>query len=173
MKTPFLFIAAILIANVAAAAPTEVKCTRKSGEEMPVNNEQVLQWKKAATNEFVRARAHVKGTVTKLIPDRLHQRFEIQIGPEKDDTVAIFYNGSFPPKPKVKKGDPIEACGEFVANSYTRLPDPKPEQNSAIVFWTHKFGFYPHPEGFLTASGKTYGLSKMPVSHASEQKTNE
>jgi hypothetical protein len=148
------------------AAVTPLVCAQRSGEQIGVNNEQVLQWKNRSATEFIRSRAHVTGSVVKVLPSdkginlekdtdkfhKKHQRFQVQIGPEKTDTIEIFYNGRFTPRPALKKGDKIEACGEFAADSSANAKTP-----FAVLYWTHAAKVYPHTEGYLNSQGKTFG----------------
>jgi len=163
---PFM---AFLVSSVALAAPSPLNCTLRSGEQMQVNNEQVLQWKKTSATEFVRSRAHITGSVVKQLPPlkssarrferepdkflKLHQRYEVQIGPNKNDVVELFYNGRYEPRPALQAGDKVEACGEFVADA-TSSSKGGPV---AIVYWVHAAKMYPHVEGFLHSNGKTFG----------------
>lgn len=157
---------ALIFSVSALAAPAPLNCPQRSGQPMDVNNDQVLQWKKKSATEFVRSRAHITGSVVKVVPPgkginiekdsdkfhKRHQRYQVQIGPEKTDTIDVFYNGRYGPRPALKKGDKIEACGEFAADSSPRTGEP-----FAVVYWVHAARLFPHTEGFMTSRGKVFG----------------
>jgi hypothetical protein len=170
MKTlPFLAAALLSLLSAVAFADKAAPITcpqKKTGGEIAINNEQVLQWMKDSAKQFIRSRAHIEGKVTKVLPsDRVkspgkepdkyrskHQRFEVKIGPDKYDVIQVFYNGRYSPKPALKKGDKVEACGEFAVDR-----SGAPSQNFAVLYWVHAAQAYPHAEGFVNAEGKVFG----------------
>src|SRR5437868_1410034 len=115
MKTYLSFASALIFLTHPSFA--NLTCPHKSGVELPINNEQVLQLKKTAKDP-VRSRAHLQGKVVKVLPTHDgNARFAVKIGPQVDDVVEVFYSGRFSPSPKIKKGIEVEACGEVFANT--------------------------------------------------------
>jgi hypothetical protein len=167
-KIPFVAATLLMFASTAFAKPAPLSCPQKAGGDLGVNNEQVLEWVKSSQKESIRARAHISGKVVAVLPsmkvkslekepDKFkgkHQRFDVKIGPGKYDIVQVFYNGRYSPRPAVKKGDTVEACGEFAADYTSEVGKGN---RYAVVYWVHSATAYPHPEGYVQSGGTTYG----------------
>jgi hypothetical protein len=145
----FLQVASLLLtlAAPAWAAPTPA-CPHPSGQELPINNEQVLQWKKNS-KEVVRTRVHIKGKAVEEKRSKEGNRISVKIGPDAGDMVEIFYNNKFSPKPTVKKGQEVQACGEFIYDG---------SNEHGIVHRVHTAKNPKVLPGFLVVQGKVYGV---------------
>lgn len=129
-------------------------------EVMPLNNQQVLQWKAnpSVPNAF-KARANVTGLVYGIIPDRNgHDHFIIQIGPNvRTDMLEVVYNQDFGALPPIQKGMQIHACGDFIKSIAQTGPYP-PSPAGAIVHWVHQNpNGNGHEHGYLTIDNVVYG----------------
>jgi hypothetical protein len=136
----------LLLAAPALAAPTPV-CPHPSGQELPINNEQVIEWKKNS-KEVVRTRVHIKGKAVSEKRAKDGNRISVQIGPDSKDMVEIFFNNKFSPKPSVKKGQEVQACGEFIYDG---------SHEYGIVHRVHAAKNPKVLPGFLVVQGKVYG----------------
>lgn len=127
------------------------------GRELPVNNEQVLNWKRTTANQF-QDRANVSGQVVRLFADRSsHAHFEIQIGPRQGDVLEVVYNLHFGAIPEVQLGMQVQACGDYItATAHTGKYPPSP--SGAIIHWIH---MNPknrgHDHGWMMIDGVVYG----------------
>ena len=98
------------ISGMAWALPP---CLDNSRRVMDLNNEQVLSWRQQSRDQF-HARGYVKGTLTRDYPDHTgHTHFEMQIGPNSDDTIEVVYNQSFGELPPLNPGMEVEVCGDY------------------------------------------------------------
>ncbi len=127
------------------------------GKNLEVNNQQALHWRRTTPNQF-RERAHVKGNVVYIYPDRNgHEHFEIQIGREREDAIEVIYNSDFGALPDVREGMVVEACGDYITSTAQSGPYP-PSPAGAIIHWIH---MNPkgrgHEPGFLMIDGALYG----------------
>ena len=128
-------------------------------QSLPVDNDQVLSWKKTTANQFL-GRAHVEGTLIEVYPDRNgHDHFKIQIGPARTDTLEIIYNQEFGALPSMHPGMRIEACGDYITSIAQSGAYP-PSPDGAILHWVHK---NPrgngHDSGYVVVDGTLYGWS--------------
>jgi hypothetical protein len=127
------------------------------GHDLPLNNEQVLHWKRTTNNQF-QERAHVEGQIVRLFPDATgHHHFEIQIGHGGADTIEVIYNEDFGKLPPLRKGVEVEACGDYITAKAQSGPYP-PSPAGAIVHWVHANpDGKGHPPGFLVVDGALCG----------------
>lgn len=133
-------------------------CPGSNGAALPVMNEQVLKWKHNEPNQFQR-RARIRGTVTKIHPDKNdHIHFEIKIGPnENQDAIEVIYNIDFGPMPPLRHGLRVEACGDFIVSTARSGPYP-PSPAGAIIHWVHMNpSFKGHPPGYVWIEGRLFG----------------
>ncbi|MCM0606002.1 MAG: DUF3465 domain-containing protein [Xanthomonadaceae bacterium] len=149
MKILLLFV--VLLSHSAYAQ----NCLDKRKRNIPVQNEQVLEWKKNSRNQ-TKYRTHVLGSLNRVYPDRnTHNHFAIQIGPNRSDTLEVVYNNEFGKLPKLKMGDEVEACGDYItskkASRYPASPD------GAIIHWVHVANRSDHLDGFLMINDVVYG----------------
>ena len=132
-------------------------CLSDSGEDLAVNNEQVLQWKISTPNQTLE-RAHVSGAFVQSYPDETgHNHFEIQIGPDSGDTLEVVSNIEFGALPELSPGDVIEACGDYITSDAATSQYPI-SPDDAIIHWIHQNpSGKGHPSGFLAINGVLYG----------------
>ncbi len=128
------------------------------GRELPVNNAQVLHWKRTTPNQF-RERANITGTVVDVFPDTNgHEHFVIQIGRRAEDTIEVIYNKDFGAMPEPKIGAQVQACGDYITATARSGPYP-PSPVGAIIHWVH---MNPrgrgHDPGFVMMDGVLYGM---------------
>lgn len=134
---------------------------------LPVNNDQVLRWKRAgeqdSSNNNYHDRGHVQGTVVQVYPDRNgHNHFSVKVGPDANDTVEVVYNQDFGSVPDPQVGMPVEACGDYIT-SVAPTPGPSGQTypaspDHALIHWVHmapaRSG---HNSGFLVVNGVLTG----------------
>lgn len=131
-----------------------------NGSELNVNNEQVLRWKLSTQNQF-KARAHVSGKVTKLYAGNPeHTHFQATIGRRAKDTLEVVFNNEFGRTLKVKVGDEVEACGDYITSTKPTQYPVSPD--FALIHWLHE---NPrgngHEDGFLVVNGEVFGQSRF------------
>jgi hypothetical protein len=124
---------------------------------LPVNNDQVLDWKHSTQNQF-RDRGHVHGNIVQVYPDKNgHDHFSIQIGKQSDDLIEVIYNQDFGTTPALHEGMEVEACGDYITSIAQSGPYP-PSPVGAIVHWVHLNPKHSgHESGFLAIDGQVYG----------------
>ncbi|MFN3455326.1 MAG: hypothetical protein ACK41T_10240 [Pseudobdellovibrio sp.] len=151
IKSIFLMIS-LLFAGLLSHA-TLPPCLDKSGSHIPINNEEIINWKKTTQPQF-KDRGHAKGTLLKVYNDKTdHDHFQIQIGPESNDVVEIIYNAEFGTLPELKSNMQIEVCGDYITtkkSGYGASPD------GAIIHWVHMSNSGNHPSGYVTIDGIVY-----------------
>ncbi len=127
------------------------------GVNLQINNAQVIQWKSSTQNQFL-ARAHVKGSLTRIYPDHSgHHHFEIQLDNNAQDTLEVVYNEGFGATPAVRVGDMVEACGDYITSDAPTSQYPA-SPDGAIIHWIHNSpNPASHPSGFLMINGVLYG----------------
>ncbi len=126
--------------------------------EMPIDNDRVLELKRSTPNQF-HARARIEGVVAALYRDTTnHDRFSVQIGPNRNDTIEIVYNQEFGALPyNMPTGAPVEVCGDFI-NSFERAGRYPPSPDGAIIHWVHASNNpQKHPHGYVILDGREYG----------------
>lgn len=148
-----LFFTQIGWAGNRAAPP----CLDTKGRVLPIDNDQVIDWKNSTPNQF-KGRAHVSGPVVLVYPDKNdHSHFLIQIGKDENDTLEVIYNINFGELPALTDGDQVEACGDYITSNapYQRYPA---SPAGAIIHWIHRApNPKKHPHGFLTINDHVYG----------------
>lgn len=140
--------------NNSQAAPD---CLDTSGNAVPVNNSQVMQWEYNTPNQFL-ARGHVQGTFVQSYADENgHNHFELQIGSDPADTIEIVYNIDFGALPELQAGMQIEACGDYITSTAQAGSYP-PSPDRAIIHWVHRNpSSHGHPSGYVDINGVLYG----------------
>ncbi len=144
--------------NLHATEGDTIPPCRGYGYDLPVNNSQVLHWKRTTENQF-RERAHVQGPILQLfsIGDRDHVHFEIQLGKYSDETLEVIYNQDFGKLPPIHPGMQVEACGDYITSTAPSGPYPA-SPVGAIIHWIHMNpNNSKHDAGFLVIDGKLYG----------------
>lgn len=156
MKRFVLFFVLLSVANFSFAADQIPDCLAY-GRPLPVNNSQVLHWRRTTPNQF-RERGHIQGTITQIFADKSgHDHFEIQIGKQVDDVVEVIYNQDFGALPEVRAGMTVEACGDYITATAQSGPYP-PSPSGAIIHWVHMNpSGRGHDPGFLAIDGTLYG----------------
>jgi len=151
------FVLAIALAWSASALALEgnaPNCVDFNGQVLPVNNQQVVQYKQTTKNEF-HARAHVNGTVTQLYSNQTgHQHFQMTME-GTSQTLEVVYEMNFGKIP-VQVGASVEACGDYITSNapyqgYPVSPD------GALIHWVHRSDTSKHPQGFVIENNVVYG----------------
>ena len=140
-------LASIFSLQVMAADP--VPSCMVNGANLPVNNQQVLNWKHTTANQFL-ARAHVQGTITQVYPDRNgHRHFAIRLDEVKSDTLEIVFNDAFGKVVDLRVGLTVEACGDYITSEAATSQYPA-SPDGAILHWVHANPKgQGHPSGYL------------------------
>lgn len=130
---------------------------RDGARDLPVVNDQVIDWKTETPNQF-KARARVRGSVTRFFKDRdSHTHFEIKIGPRSQDVLEVIYNKAFGKLPEIETQMDVEACGVYIT-SFAPAGHYQASPSGAIIHWVHinpkKGG---EPDGYLAINGQLYG----------------
>ena len=161
IKTWMIVVGLILSQGWAIALETQnpPACKDTKGKVLPINAEQVIDWKHNTPNKF-EARAHLKGIVSKLYPDKNgHRHFEITIvSQNQEDTIEIIYNEDFGKMPEVELDMKVETCGDYITAKETNGPYP-PSPDGAIVHWVHENpSGKGHQDGYVMLNGVLYGF---------------
>lgn len=152
-----LVLVSFLAAASAIAADVIPECMSEKSV-LPVNNEQVLEFKDSKPNQAL-TRGNIVGTLTRTFPDKNgHTHFEINIGKQADDVVEVIFNDEFGPiSIELKQGMRVQACGDFINSSAPAKQYPA-SPSGAIIHWLH---LNPknqgHEHGFLWIEGKLFG----------------
>ena len=158
------FIAALLFPTWVFSAEVVPACIAYN-HPIPVNNSQVLHWKRTTSNQF-QERGHIQGTLSVVYPDRNgHKHMQVQIGHalsastflNSEDVIEVIYNEDFGKLPKLQTGMVVEACGDYITSTAQSGPYP-PSPDGAIVHWVHMNPSHVgHPAGYLVLDGVIYG----------------
>jgi hypothetical protein len=137
-------------------ADTIPDCTSR-GQQTPINNSQVLDWKYHTKNQF-HSRGHIQGIITLLYPDHTgHHHIETKIGPAATDTIEVIYNEDFGPVPNsMAVGSTIEACGDYITSNAQSGGFPA-SPDGALVHWVHRSPNPKHDSGFMVIDGVLCG----------------
>jgi len=129
-----------------------------NGRPLPVNNAQVLLWKKTTANQFL-GRGHVTGLVTGVFRDRTsHDHFEIQIGRNAGEVLEVIYNEKFGAMPSPRRGDQVEACGDYITSNRATPRYPK-SPSGGVIHWVHvNPSGRGHDSGYVSINGTLYGM---------------
>jgi hypothetical protein len=148
----------------AVAAWAQPPACMDHGQQLPVDNDRVLELKKSAP--LGRSiRAHVSGHVTRVFPDRtnshgtVHDHFEIQIGEGDKAVLEVVYSEDFGAMPEPREGAQVEACGDFI-NSYARNSGYDPSPSGAIIHWVHNTDTPSHDAGYVYMDNVLYGYGR-------------
>lgn len=158
-KLGILFQIIILFTSLSYNAHSQEELCKSGSQILPIDNTQVLEWKKTTPNQF-EARAHIEGPVVRIDLDRnLHDHFAIQIGPNDTDTIEIISNQTFAKLPELQLGTKVEVCGDYITSnaiSGRYLPSP----DNAIIHWVHFSKNGNHDNGFIKIDSTLYGNGK-------------
>jgi hypothetical protein len=106
--------------------------------EVQVDNEQILKYKRDTRNQF-QARGYIQGKILAM-PDVIndHDHFAISIGSGPRDTIEVIYNRDreFGPMPNVNVGDEIVVCGDYITSS-AKSGRYEASPQGAIIHWVH------------------------------------
>lgn len=148
-------------AGAPVGAVPGLECKGRGSEVLPINNDQVLQWKESTPNQF-KARAHVMGKIVNTILDRdshLHIEIDLNDGPQKarNENLEVVYNKKFGEVPAYRAGMILQACGDYITATQSSGPY-KPSPVGAIIHWVHMSPDPSrHASGFLAIDGKVTG----------------
>lgn len=174
------FAGALVVAGPSALAEGAPECLAH-GQELGVNNEQVLHWKQSTENEFL-ARAHVTGQIVKIFNDKNgHNHFLIELGESRrggdgDDTLEVVYNEEFGELPSLHDGMQVEACGDYITATGRggKHGEYPPSPAGAIIHWVHANPQgHGHDSGYLMIDGQVYGLDDPDQGGHSRQRVSE
>jgi hypothetical protein len=138
-----------------------VDCIGENGQALSIDNQRALDLKKkAASGKAYRAR--IQGKVVSDSHQRCssrsgscHAHFEIQIGPNKADTVEVVYSEDFGQMKEPSVGESVEACGDFLNTSGQRNSG----SSGAIIHWVHRSNCMDHEHGYVLVEGEDlYGM---------------
>lgn len=154
------FFAALLFFFTLSAQAETPLCMAK-GQPLPINNEQVLNWKFNSKNAY-KNRGNIEGVIGKVYKDKTgHRHFQVIIGENPRDTIEIIYNQSFGkiPGEAMALGSRVQACGDYITakamnGKYRASPD------GAIIHWVHKSTGSYHDHGFVVIDDVLYGMDK-------------
>lgn len=168
-----LCIIALIFSNAAQAIFADAPGCEANGQEIAINNLQVLNWKKNTANKF-EDRAHVSGRITDFYPDKnSHDHFQVQIGQSPDDTIELIYNQNFGELPDdLFEGMMIQACGDYITAKAQSGPYP-PSPDGAILHWIHYSPRSSHEHGFLVIEGKVFGMKTFRGGQGREEKVEK
>lgn len=153
--------------SVQAYSDQAPQCLDQSGNDLSIDNDQVMQWKTSTPNNYLN-RAHVSGTVVAVYPDQTnHAHFGIQLTGENgnqdfsdasnsSNTLEVVYDLLFGPIPAVHVGDTVEACGDYIT-AYAQSGHYPPSPDGALIHWIHRSDSARHENGFLMINGSLYG----------------
>lgn len=154
------FIATLLCLFTFSAQADTPLCMAK-GQPLPINNEQVLNWKFNSKNTY-KNRGNVEGIIGKVYKDKTgHRHFQVIIGENPRDTIEIIYNQSFGkiPSAALTAGAHVQACGDYItAKSSNGKYRPSPD--GAIIHWVHRSPASYHDHGFVVIDDVLYGMDK-------------
>lgn len=156
----FGILASLLTVFASSALAFNDTCMNRN-EVMPLNNQQVLQWKfNSGIKSGWQARANVTGIVLSVLPDHSgHDHFIIQIGPRPvQDTIEVIYSQDFGDLPTIQAGMQIHACGDFIKSTQPNGGYPA-SPAGAIVHWVHantRGGG--HENGYVAVDNVMYGI---------------
>jgi hypothetical protein len=154
-KAAVFCFAVTLMHSMPAHADNLPSCTA-SGQSLPVNNADVVNWKHTTHNQF-HSRAHIQGLILQVFPDHSgHHHFEVKVGGGATDTVEVIYNEDFGSLPSVNVGDRLEACGDYITSNAQAGHYP-PSPDGAIVHWVHMSPSPNHESGYIAINGVAYG----------------
>jgi hypothetical protein len=162
--TKFLVSLVLLLSSTSFAEPLTAsrpipKCYSTEGEVLDFNASQIIYWKYNTENEF-RSRGHIKGTISKLYPNKTgHTHFEITFKDKgTEDTLELVYNDEFGELPELSIGMTAEACGDYITATETTGNYP-PSPDGAIMHWIHQNpSGHGHPDGYVAINGKVFGF---------------
>lgn len=137
----------LILAGFAHPQPKLPDCFPFGEPLVPLDNGVVLKWKKEQSVPFS-GPAFVRGRFQKYRKpgDWEAYRFQLQIGPSREDTIVISHNPLNSTLPKLKKGDEVVACGVFILS-------PKIQGGAGIVNTSMSPNQY-STDGFLIVHGK-------------------
>ena len=131
---------------------------KSNGQDLPVMNEQVLQWRASQPSGY-RTRALISGTVDSVFPDATgHRHFSLKVGAGPTDHIEVIYNEAFGAMPQPQVGDTASACGDFIVATGTNNGYP-PSPDGALIHWVHASNSASHDSGYVVLDGNLYGNS--------------
>lgn len=158
MKRMLALLVAVYFAPLAISAQfLKSPVCPTNDSHLPVNNAQILEWKRTTKNQF-QQRGHVEGVIVDIYPNHSgHRHFSVQIGRNEEDTIELIYNEDFGRIRRLEEGMKVRACGDYITATAPKGPYPKSPDN-AILHWVH---MNPrdsgHLPGYVQIDGKMYG----------------
>jgi hypothetical protein len=140
----------------------QVPSCEANGQELAVNNAQILEWKLRTKSSF-QARGHILGRLLRRYTNRSgHHHFSIGIGKSETDTIELIYNVEFGPIPALKVGSVVEACGDYITAKKRNGHYP-PSPDGAILHWVHiNPDSQGHEHGYVVFDGVVTGQTYRP-----------
>jgi hypothetical protein len=100
------------------------------------------------------------GTVTGNYPDAARLvRFKVKLKAKKPDTLELVYDVKHGSIPAIRKGDSIEACGDYVTSNAPYEGNPV-SPDGALVHWMHLADGLGHNLGYLIVNDVAYGRNE-------------
>lgn len=147
----------VLAGSIAFATEAAPDCIA-NGQVLPVNNEQVLQWKFNTKNQY-KNRGHIYGVVTNIYKGKKsHQHFQVKLAEGPRDTIEVIYNTSFNEIDNLRVGSEVESCGDYItSNARTGRYQASPD--GAILHWVHEStNSARHESGYVVVDGVLHGM---------------
>jgi len=141
-----------------ALASNAPECISRN-QPLPVNNEQILQWKQFSKNGF-KDRGHIHGTLTKIYKDKSgHRHFQVTIGDGARETIEVIYNQKFGkiPQEQMQVGSEVESCGDYITSNRNGKYEQSPD--GAIIHWVHESSNDRHDSGYVMINGVLFGYN--------------
>lgn len=160
IKRILFYFAATLLFFTQSAFAEDLLCMAK-GQPLPINNEQVLEWKFKSKNQY-KNRGHIAGFLKKVYKNKTgHRHLQVQIGEGVRDTIEIVYNEGFGRMPDavLTENAEIEACGDYITSN-KRTDRFKASPDGAIIHWVHRSTASYHDSGYVIINGVVYGMKK-------------
>ena len=157
VNSVFIKVALITFIPMAMArAAGSPPCLGTNGAPLPVNDQQVINWKNSTPNQY-HNRGHIEGVLTQVFSNNHgHHHFEVKIGPNPGNTIEVIYNEAFGSLPQLQPGDQIEACGDYITSNAQAGRYP-PSPDGAILHWVHEAPRPTHESGYVVVDGQVCG----------------
>lgn len=163
---------ALLLCFFTITVQAETPLCMAKGQPLPVNNEQVLDWKFKSKNAY-KNRGNVEGVIGKIYKDKTgHRHFQLIIGEDPRDTIEIIYNQSFGkiPNEALVAGHRAQACGDYItAKAMNGKHRASPD--GAIIHWVHKSNASYHDHGFVVIEDTLYGMEAGKTSEQEDDRS--
>lgn len=170
------FFALLILVSLNASALDLLPKCYDGHRELPLMNEEVIQYKKTMPN-LKKIQVFVKATFVRELPPTFnqyghHQHFIVALREDIKDPAGLIeishsMNGyTFPEASDLSKG-PVYICGEYSTtdvNGFPKITKFIPSETGAMLHWTHQAGKRKieeksdgHPNGWIFSEGKIFG----------------